>query len=504
MAFTWPRAPRVVSGSSIRAEDLALLADAVNARTLSGLGDAAWRLHYLLLGLFRGMRNPDETGFLHPATAEFFQTYQMLPPSGGPWPVADAGLPEGANVNNPLAGYVFGNEGAILDAEEDRLLLPVQIGGVTPATAEGLWQLAKLQRGAAVLSSGQYLIGAPALDAARHLSPIRYSTRGAWGNDFGGFLATPELLATPCDDPFPTDGFAPPLNLEHYFSGTRVDSPTSGLVGAVTTVDGKPRVTYAGTCFPVFGGNDYDDHISTITETDQEFVIYFNDAGLGPDRLLKSDYVIGPYHGRPRLSRQAGEQLPRSLHQFVRDFRGDAAQTAPNLPGAPKHGLPLEDWNSAAPDNQRFLTSQYVLAPQLGHIVGSDIEPLYHTATIAPTANAIAANTATANHTIPSGWLGCGWLLKADQPTSEVTVQLLVGGTVLETLMVDDTTTSALHYWPETPLAAGSVIAWRVQANCTFAPGSAGLTLELAELMPYKPTVADLALVLRLAGAKAA
>src|ERR1041385_2551360 len=106
--ITFTRAPTVAVGDPITSTQLAKIAAAFNDRLRSGLGDPTFRLIYYWLSLFRQARNPDETGFLFPALAEFFTAgYQMLNPQDGSWPTIDPGTPEGANLACQIMAYVF-------------------------------------------------------------------------------------------------------------------------------------------------------------------------------------------------------------------------------------------------------------------------------------------------------------------------------------------------------------------------------------------------------------
>ena len=92
------------------------IAKAYNER-LSQAGPAcAWAIFYYADGIFTGMRNtatPGQPLGVNPPEDEWWKVYSQidLPTAQtgeGNWPITSAGMPEGANVMNPLNAYIFG------------------------------------------------------------------------------------------------------------------------------------------------------------------------------------------------------------------------------------------------------------------------------------------------------------------------------------------------------------------------------------------------------------
>ncbi len=106
-----PKALKVKVGSRPSHIEHNALAQAFNARILSGLGDCAWRIFYYAYSTFRGVRNPN--GTMYPQEDEWFKFYGSLETKMSygkfSWPEMPAGSPEGANVANPFMAWIFGN-----------------------------------------------------------------------------------------------------------------------------------------------------------------------------------------------------------------------------------------------------------------------------------------------------------------------------------------------------------------------------------------------------------
>ena len=111
MAIPLSSSQRVAVNSKPNHKEHNSLAKAFNSRILSGLGDCAWRIFYYAFSTFRGIRNPNMGAY--PQEDEWFKFYGNIEPkmSHGKfsWPETPAGYPEGINVANPFAAWVFGN-----------------------------------------------------------------------------------------------------------------------------------------------------------------------------------------------------------------------------------------------------------------------------------------------------------------------------------------------------------------------------------------------------------
>lgn len=479
--ISFPRAPRVAPGEAVTSTQLADLANAFNARLRSGLGDPTWRIAYYILSMLRQVRNPDSSGWLWPSNAEALEVYAMLDWDVADWPVMGPGEPEGVNLASPLPAYVFGNEQFGLYDEASRLSDPLYGGllldpGVSGSEARRMWDLGKMQRGAWDPATGGW--GSPSFSAARSFARVQYSRFSPHGNGYGGWLPTPGLMPGPgCDDPDPTDEYAAPINYEIKFTAL---------------VAGLSDKTYPGTCQPIPPeaypaiypeGLPNAGHVAGIVYTPWAYYVYTNPAVLGDpyvvEELSTSDYIEGPYTGMPKLSKTPGDHFMRIMDRFVRDFRGAWGSQVP-MPdaGAPPAGAPPRDWLSGAFDFHRFLTSQYPLAPARGVEQGGTVLALY-------------ASAQVGSHRF-DGTDGCvfaGCFASGGPGTYEIVDDL---GQVVDTFSLTVSEPEVVRWFGSTP-AAGSGVTVRCTSGSTA-------TVEMAELMEYKPQLWDLFLVLRLSG----
>jgi CBS domain-containing protein len=201
MPLQFTQARIVAVGDPVGAGDMASLAQAVNTRLVSGIGDFHYRVAFYLHSLFRKMRNDE--GTLSTPEAEFWTFYQALEANDGEWPTAEPGEPTGANLANPMNQFVFGSEALDLDGERGRLGNVNTILGLPPgqeATAADYWQLGKDQRGAYDPSNGND--SSPMLGLGYSYAYIRSSLTSRYGNSYGGYFPTPTDAGgcTPIDD----------------------------------------------------------------------------------------------------------------------------------------------------------------------------------------------------------------------------------------------------------------------------------------------------------------
>src|SRR5438128_1868197 len=151
MSLTFTRAPTVSKGEKITSKQFRLLARAFNDRIRAGL-DCDWRIAWLHFNLWRQVRNPSADGFVFPPQGEFFDIYQPLEPEthqGTTWPETGPGEPEGMNLANPMAQFVFGIEDprgvSGLDPEDARLNFGIPFLVTDNPTIEDYWELGKAQ-----------------------------------------------------------------------------------------------------------------------------------------------------------------------------------------------------------------------------------------------------------------------------------------------------------------------------------------------------------------------
>ena len=181
MNFT--RVPKVKVNAATSHYDHNLLADAINEKILSGIGDSAWRIFYYAYSTFRGVRNPQDSAF--PAQDEWFKFYANLEPkmTWGKfgWPEVQAGEAQGANIANPFMAWIFGNKSRTVKADGTKddtrdgihgyWSEPIRLGGLEiaiprdmPRNISGdpnlnrVWYDSQLQRGcAAFIPDYKYL-----------------------------------------------------------------------------------------------------------------------------------------------------------------------------------------------------------------------------------------------------------------------------------------------------------------------------------------------------------
>ncbi len=108
MALSYKQAPTVTPGATITSGQWNALAQSFNDRLLGGVGDPTYRLHWFWHSLFRVLRNPRDASTF--ATEdEWWKIYAHIQPDEATFPYTAADQPEGANIGNPINGFIFGN-----------------------------------------------------------------------------------------------------------------------------------------------------------------------------------------------------------------------------------------------------------------------------------------------------------------------------------------------------------------------------------------------------------
>jgi hypothetical protein len=298
------------------------------------------------------------------------------------------------------------------------------------------------------------------------------------------------LVGFACDDPDWSDSYGPPPNLEIKFTAL---------------VDGLPDLVYDGTCQPgpdISPPDKYDSHVAWIGYTPWAYYVCQNSGDV--TILLTNQYLEGPYEGAPKLSKRPSGLWERVFHRFASEFRGRAQLEAAESEISPEPN----SWNRLAFDAQAFFESQYVLAPQRGHVVGDGVTADYamFTRTAGPTClfredtllnylpgdqNALTVHWAC--HCI--GGLARAWSLAAP-----VTVQAVVDGEPAEHVpLLPDGEGYAEALWkPSDALPPGSRIQFRVAGDARFTDATGRIEVEVGELYTYKPWAHDYYLILRL------
>lgn len=459
---TYPRAATVAPGDPLNASQLRSLAAAINERFRHG-PDCAWRLVFYWLSLFRQIRNPADGFNLWPPDAEFFLAYQMLEPQSANWPVTAPGDFEGANLANHINAYAFGAAAINLDDEATRL---TGDGGVPldyPSTPEGLWELAKSQRGAYDPDSG--LLGSPTFTAAREHFKISGSLRSKHGNSYGGFMPAPVFLGD-CPD------------------GT-VDEPASPDYEIFfTNLNDESVITYPGSC-PTVDGN-----VGWISRTPWAYFVYI--VGGGVDVLPVKDWIEGPYKGGAWLTKQRGYQLQRALNNFTTDFRGTDAQRE-------------SGWLNKAFDTQRFLTHQYLLAPCIGHAYSGQIAADYPKfrfsgARTIPDGRFATKDGGGNTHSIAIGFILAAVFVRSTALIDPAKVELISAGKVIKTLDVPRGNDGAIVILDNPGQFVD--LQFRLKGQAQFSDDAGAIEIECAELYEYKPQLCDLFVFLRLGTCK--
>lgn len=492
---TFTRAETVSRGTAITSRQLVSLARAANDRILSGCGDVALRISYADFNLWRQVRNPDASGFKFPPQAEAYEIYHHVTPAmDRQWPITGPGMPEGANLGNPIMQYVFGTDAT--PSEPDRVgVVPLRLpnGGI-PQTASERWYLGALQRGVIDPENGQQNV--PALQAAQHVFEHAFFTLSPMHKTWGGRFPQPAVLLDHCDDLSGEPYYWVP-SLEFRFTGLAENVSTSGLHGSITTnADGNPVVTYAGSC-PCESTHYASGHVQAIVAGAFAYYVVVGDGGAecgyNVDRLPYSDWIAGPYTDTPTLSHVDGQQLQRALHAFASDFRGSVAQRTGQI------DIERVGWRI-----DQVGQRQWPLAPAYGRTRGNSIVPEYPTARFHGAA-LIASGTvprwdggATAfrGH---EGFVVAGFHAEAIHLHAPLAVEFIDGDAIVAVVQLDpdDAGNASASAWPKTARRPGALQV-RLSGDARFTHEAGAIVCQAAELIEYKPEWWDIALAERL------
>lgn len=174
----FPAVSPVNQGDPVASNQQWEFAEAINARILSGAGDAHWRSLFAAYSFTRNFRNHNSGGTVFSPEDEWWTYYGLLPETEYDWPAAAPGDPEGLNVNSPINTYFFGINPTV-DAEDTRLndvplRQPPAIGPL-PTTDLDYWELGKTQRGGILTTDLTDFSQAPAMYAARTMEDYNTS-----------------------------------------------------------------------------------------------------------------------------------------------------------------------------------------------------------------------------------------------------------------------------------------------------------------------------------------
>ena len=418
--------------------------------------------------LFRGIQNPDAGFTLYPDEAVWWHFYSHANSPADDWPAgADPGDPEGLNVGNPIAGWVFGNAGANLFNEPGRLnwdgieQTGVRIALATPATLEDWWGLGKMQRGV-VDASGTDLNCAFAVSAARAHGKIRYGAITGFLKSYGGFVPGPD-----------TPGACADLETEINPKFTLIATQAASTYTSCSEKSGTGSAPNTAKPIESWWSDEYN------------YFIYHQDTTL--TTLSREDYVEGPYDSNVYLRKQHGTQITWAINKFSLEFRGSTTDRAVSDYIVDDVGFEFE----------RFLRSQYFLAP----CYGIDAYPDNCLAAQYPefTFSAGAASGSWAPLTgggnswsIPAGFVLGGFFIKGTGISKQHNLEIWIG-IKYYTARIDSGTTQFLQWIEDCPtgtVQVKTVEGWDTGESCE---------IEIAPLLAYRPRMDDYYLYLRMA-----
>lgn len=470
MSIEYTRAPTVSVGHAITSADYNKLADAFNDRLKHGVADPSWRLFWYSHALIRNLRNPDSSFNNWPAEDEFWKFYGHIKHTDGlDWPVAAAGTSEGVNVSNPLGAFIFGQEPGLFD-EPGRMNYDASAGtGIdldpAPTTALNFWELGKTQRGV-TNSTASDLTNANALVSAQSHGPIQYDRNKYYLKGYGGYFSTAD------NDGYCADGVR--LKVDPIFHNIAEDKNCSYL-----------------TCPESTQSSDYDcpGQESPLRGWSQGFTSYLLYHWDGTITHLPFDeFFEGPYDNNAQLGRRHSEQLQQTLNKFVTEFRGDDAQRA---------AIDYEIYGTGF-DFQKFLATQYLLAPAYGTATGSGgaLEAVYPQFDwpAGSAADTWGTYSASETYAIHSGFVFAGVIAVGDPITADKRFEVYLDN-VLQTTLTITTGTDESDFWFEAP-SAGTI---KIKCLDPIAASGEDVFVEIAELMDYKPDVNDAYATIRMA-----
>jgi len=455
----------VSQSDRITSAQWANLAEKLNRILLLGAGDPTWRIHYAFESLVHAIRNPDATGLLYPPEHEALQIYAMVDPSQAEWPTAGPGNPEGANVANPIAAFIFGSEAQDLVDEADRLTLFPSVQSITGP--DDAWSIAKHQRGG--YDADAKKLASPWWDLATACAQV-LSADVRRDRTFGGLLPGLEIHDTPCDDPDTSDINPPPVNYVVRFLPLR---------------PGLPTIEFPGTCQPgpsIDPPDKYDDHVADIS-IDPIAGYYKVTRWNGQVSVISmADYILdrsGPGH----WSGASLWGILYALQWYACSFRGTASELGSIIAGTLPDGDPLKPWLSGAFDFQRFFTSQFPLAPAKGTYDSETDEVVVTYPKI------LLPDNQDDYYVTPDGFVIAGWYAKAEDIVGTVKVDLLINDVVVDTFELTESNPSDLRYFDEGYTGVAKTRATGDYYLCE---------VEFAPLWYYKPQPWDAYALLRL------
>ena len=480
MAFTYKRVPTVKAGEPISSAQYNALATSINDRLKNGVADPSWRLFWYADSLFQFIRLG--SGLQQPARDEWWSHWSHMNPNNAQnWPQTDVGTNGGINASNPIAAFVFGNEGLDIYNETDRMNYdPIEQTGIklqasgAPVSDLDHWEIAKVQRGVTP-SSRDDLTYANALASADQYYKINYSKMFSYLKGYGGFQAGPDVVGL-CNDPDYAEYLVKFRNISsgddcvYNTCQDKSGSGTSNCPNYSKPIQGWFAGVYGYTLY------HYDD---TTT------VLPYN------------DYIEGPYTTNAFLNHERGGQLDFAVDAYASEFRG-ADNGSVSQRKEPS-------WNpqTDAFRFENFFTQQYYLAPAYGsgpYGLTSEYPQFDFPAGTGSGTNGVVNGGTT--HTIRTGFCFSGMIATTNVGTviaSPKTFGIYVNGNLVYTLKMDAGTEPSRSYYFPAVFPEGSVI--QVKCNESYS-ASEDAYVEIAEIMAMTPRVQDAYTVLRMASSR--
>lgn len=474
MALQFPNVPQVNAGDVITSAHWNTLASAFNSRIKSGVGDPSFRIHWYIHSLFRNLRNPADANTF-PAEDEWQTFYShVTPASNSDYPVTDAGTASGANVQNPINAFVFGNESAGVYNEPDRLNWdPILDTGIklhnpgAPSTDAEKWEVGKAQRGETD-PTGFLTSQANALYAAQHHLFFRFG--GFYHKGYGGFLPQGGVNGVCASDEFLTDKDIKFQKLSDSSTCIYSSCPDGGGSGSCPN-------TSKGVYGWGKGGKHY-----ILQHFDNTVTL-----------LPFEDYIEGPFNGATDdafLQRTDGDQLSRAVNFYINDFKGNTYE----------RGLDSYFVEDTAFDFQKFFSTQYYLAPAYGTETSPGSGVYAHdykqydflSSTNAGYGVIDPGGSPATSYSTHTGFVCSGFIAIGDSLTQSKTFTIEVDGVDKGSVTVDGTTTSQSLFF-EIPLAGS------IKIKCSQSMGSTeSAYCEILEQLEMKPSNEDAYAVLRM------
>jgi hypothetical protein len=482
MAYSYQTAPLVSSGSYPTALTHYSMSKAFNDRLKAGPADCTRRIHQYMLSMTRQIRNPQEPMFMglatvFPAQGEWSEAYAYVRQEDGMFPERLPGDWEGANLANPTNQFIFGIWDTMGEGDRLSTTMSYQTG---PDSPENLWEIAKYQRGAVDLTTGnQY---APFFEAAQSHMQLVTPAWSFHGKSAGGIQPVPDANGY-CKM---FDG-TPFLDQEIKFTAVTSTATIQSNINGTSGPYGEGYIhQYTGTCGPPntrvnTGEPGEDTDVMWIAEMPFAWFIFLFSGEV--QRLAKDEWLFSR-DGGGLFSRVDADGMHRLLiNPFLRDFRGTENQRA----GACFNILDVGF------DFDYFYKSQYQLAPSYGITVHEEegVIPVYNNHTFTGTIEGDGSPI----WTMHDGFRVGGYLITQQGVGRPFTIVYYESGNAKLRHTINPDTASMVVL-----LNTGSTnyCQFKIEESFTI-PEGGSISVEVSELYAYKPEVWDAYAYLRLA-----